>query len=1029
MDKENRVTQPIQIVRKHTVLALLCLSPVCGSSFARDQEPFSVTDLRCENLVDPTGIDIAKPRLSWQMLADNSGAAQTAYRILCATAPDLLKEGSADLWDSGRIATDECQQIRYAGKTLARGVPYYWTVRIWNEKGTASSLAPPAMWPWFDMAATKDWQARWITHNASSPWLRKSVELTAIPERAYIYVNSVGYFQLFINSKRVGADEFTPHLSQPDKRSFCLTYDVTDYLVEGRNAIGLWLGKGWSGQTDVHGSPSLPSPAVRAQLEMADADGQITTLATDDTWSAKSSCMAYRGQWRWNRYGGEVHNGGLDQPDWAAADFDDREWPKAKQAKVADTVVSAEMLQRSRVIETITPVQVSDLSAVVTARSNNRVAAGEKIEIKIRKALYGVPGEPTRQIDVREELQAMADAGQYRFEVSNGMAGRDPAVGKQKLLVLEYDLNGRGVSFSINELEECSLAAVGGPSTTWFVDMGKTMTGTFEINFPKASKGRCISMQFGDTYTPGKNGGLPKLNSFSQVSEYICRGSGTERFKNRFNYASCRYILIRNAPEGEITPEDIKGYFITTDLPKASTFNCSDKTLNEIYSMIDHTLLCLMLGGYQVDCHSRERMGYGGDGQASLDTTLSFLHSDAFYRKWTRDWVDGQKPDGRIADTAPASRHGGGPFWAGFLTAATLKHYYHYGDLDLLKQNYPAIKKWVEMFQSKMVDNVQLPFCVAGYLGDWATPRGMVDRANDDIFIHSYMAYVLGQAAELADVLGETSDASTFRRWAADRNVATHKKFYDPKKGGYGSGHQVTYVLPLLAGVVPDELYDDIFAGFERTLLVKDKGHLSTGLSGTYLMIQYLQSIGRDDLIYTFASKRTFPSWGYMIDNGATATWEHWDGKASRIHNCYNSIGAWFIQSLAGIRPDPQNPGFKNAIIKPAFIKALSYVNGSHDSVYGTIQSHWKRQGDAIIMTVKIPANSSATVYVPAGDLSDVTVNGGPIEKAEHVEVRKSEMGQLVVDLGAGSYEFVCRQPATSESKKGETNVIPKGTR
>jgi alpha-L-rhamnosidase len=213
---------------------------------------------------------------------------------------------------------------------------------------------------------------------------------------------------------------------------------------------------------------------------------------------------------------------------------------------------------------------------------------------------------------------------------------------------------------------------------------------------------------------------------------------------------------------------------------------------------------------------------------------------------------------------------------------------------------------------------------------------------------------------------------------------------------------------------VPDELTGDVFAKFEETLLVKDKGHLSTGLSGTYLMIEYLQSISRDDLIYTFASKKTFPSWGYMIENGATATWECWHGKPGRlctmIHNCYNSIGAWFIQSLAGIRPDPQKPGFKNAIIKPAFLKELSHVNGSHDSVYGTIESHWKREGNAIIMSIKIPPNSTATVYLPAQSAQDIAVNGESLKAAKHVKFLKQDKDQTVLDVGSGSYEFFCSQ-------------------
>ena len=994
-------------MKLYTLLTFLMLGLAC-SCFGQNQAQFAAMDLRCEDLVDPIGIDIAKPRLSWRMRADTNGAAQTAYQILCATAPERLKEGKADLWDSGKVSAAQSQHILYSGKVLSRNFPCYWAVRVWNEAGDASAWSKPGLWTFTDLSSNKDWSAQWITDNTSSPWLRKSMTLKAVPARATIHVNALGYFQLFINGQRVGADEFAPHVGQYNKRTLSITYDVTDHLQVGKNTIGFWMGTGWN-----HAGAGVKlSPSVRAQLEMLDAKGRLATLITDESWRAKASSMAYRGKWSWNNYGGEVHTGSEDLPDWANADFDDSAWPLAKLADVADTPVSSEMLQRNRVIETITPVQVTRLSQNAHP-SNDVVVSHGPIKIQIKKALYGVAGNPQQQMDVRETLQKMADRNTYRFKVNNKLAGKDPALNTEKVLVLEYDLNGKTISKTIHENKDYAFANVGAsaaapaPGSAWLVDMGKAMTGTFEITFPTAEKGRKVTMEFGDSYSPAKKGRLPKLNSFKQSSEYICRGSGVERFKHRFNYASCRYILIRNAPAGEMTPEDIKGHFITTDLPKASSFSCSDETLNGIYTMMDHTLRCLMLGGYQVDCHSRERFGYGGDGQSSLDTTLSFLRSDAFYRKWTRDWLDGQKDDGGFTYTTPSSGHGGGPFWCGFVTAATLKHYHHYGDLSVVQRNYPAIKKWFELAQSKTVNDLQNKFCGRWYLGDWASPKGIKDKVNAEVFIHAYMAYALEQVAQLADALGKRDDAGTFRTWAAARNVATHQKFYDPQANKYGSGDQVTYVVPLMAGVVPDALQDEVFAGFEDALLVKNKGHISTGLSGTYLMIQYLQSIGRDDLIYSFASKKTYPSWGYMIEQGATATWEHWDGKASRIHNCYNNIGSWFIQGLAGIRPDPENPGFQNALIKPAFLKELEFVNGSHDSLYGRIESNWKREGDAIIMTLKIPANSTATVYVPAKAASDVTVNGAAVTQADHVTFLRMENNRAVVNLGSGNYIII----------------------
>jgi alpha-L-rhamnosidase len=880
-----------------------------------DQDVSDVTDLRCEGLVNPLGIDVTEPRLSWRMSSNANGAAQTSYRVLCATAPRLLKEGAADLWDSGKITTGQSQHVRYLGKALSRGVPCHWTVRIWDDDDVASVWATPAIWTTFDLATDRDWQAKWITDNTSSPWLRKATELRAVPSRAMIYINVLGYFHLFINGKRVGEDEFAPHVGQYDKRTFCITYDATQYLKEGRNSIGIWLGSGWS----KGGAGVAVEPCVRAQLEMVDADGTETTLTTDETWRAHPSSMSYRGKWCWNQFGGEEQRGDQDLPEWADADFDDSSWPRATLPEMPDTPVSAEMLQRSRIVETIRPISVTQLE----------------------------PG-------------------------------------------------------------------------TWLVDMGKALTGTCEVKFPSGTRGHMVTMECGDHYEASPDKAVGKINSFNQVSTYVFRGSGDEVFRNRFNYASFRYLLITDVPEGELTPADIKGLFITTDLPTASTFSCSDETLNKIHGLMEHTLRCLMLGGYQVDCHSRERYGYGGDGHSSLDTTLCLLRSDTLYRKWTRDWLDGQKDDGELTYTSPASGHGGGPFWCGFLPAATLKHYQHYGDIDLVRRNYPAIKRWLDDAQSKTVDGLQEQFCGGWFLGDWASPfrgdseapEGERDKANAHLFIQAYMVYVLEQAAQLAEIAGETADAATFRQRATERRAATHKTCFNPEKNSYGSGDQVTYVLPLIAGVTPDDLMEEVFGRFEKRLMVTDKGHLSTGLAGTYLMIQYLQKIERHDLIYSFAAKTTYPSWGYMIENGATATWEHWEGIRSRIHNCYNNIGSWFIQGLAGIRPDPKNPGFKSAIIRPAFIDGISTVNGSHDSVYGTIQSNWKRVGDAITLDVRIPANSSAVVYVPAKAATDVTVNGQPPTEAEHVTLLGFEENRAAIKVAAGTYTF-CFDPDT----------------
>lgn len=871
---------------------------------------FDVQDLRCEDLVDPLGIDQEAPRLSWRMRSDARGAAQTAYRILCATEPGLLEEGKADLWDSGKVASDASRFITYAGKALARSRPFHWTVQIWNEQGVASGWSEPAFWTSFDMPTDADWQGRWIRggvmeNRKVAPWLRRTFDLSARPQRAYLYMNVIGYARVFINGRSVGEGEFAPHVTQLDRRTHCITYDVTDHLVPGDNAIGVWLGYGWAGSSFARGAAGTDHPTFRAQLEIIGEDGAHATVVTDDQWRTKPSHVERTGNWKWNRFGGERIDASGAVSNWHAVDFDDAGWAQAEVLEGVNpgAVVSAEMLQPNRVIETLKPASVQKL------------ASGD-----------------------------------------------------------------------------------------WLVDLGKAMTGTYEIRFPPGPRGHKVSLEFGDAWEDGK------LNHFNQTSEYIFSGEGPEVFRNQFNYVSGRYLLVRGLDDGELTGEDVRGYLITTDLPKASTFRCSSETLNGIYAMMEHTLRCLMLGGYQVDCHSRERLGYGGDGQASLDTTLYLLRSDAFYRKWTRDWMDAQDPGtGGLPYAAPSYPCGGGPFWCGFLVATTLKHYQHYGDIALVERNYAVIRKWFELVESKTVDAQQQKFCGGWYLGDWATPEGVAGRNNEEsveLFVNCYMIHVLEQGAQLADLLGKSGDAEAWRASAESRSKATHKRFFRPDTRSYGQGDQADYIMPLYCGVVPPELTGEVFSEFEKHFRETRKGHLGTGLSGTYMMIRYLTEIGRSDLVYTFASKTTYPSWGHMIQNGATATWEHWDGKASRIHNCFNSIGSWFIEGLGGIQPDPETPGFKHAIIRPAFLEKLDFVEAGHDTVYGTFHSNWQRDDKGLRLDVVVPANTSATLMVPVDSPDRMTEGGRPLADAAGISDVREQDGSTMMNLVSGRYTF-----------------------
>jgi alpha-L-rhamnosidase len=271
-----------------------------------------------------------------------------------------------------------------------------------------------------------------------------------------------------------------------------------------------------------------------------------------------------------------------------------------------------------------------------------------------------------------------------------------------------------------------------------------------------------------------------------------------------------------------------------------------------------------------------------------------------------------------------------------------------------------------------------------------------------------------------ARILGKTKEADECAAKLNKIRPLIHAAFYDPQKQLYVIDEQAYQVMPLMTGIVPADLVGAVQKKLEEIILVKNKGHLDTGMLGTYFLIQYLQESGRNDLLYTIFSQKTYPGWGYMLEQGATTMWEQWNGFYSHIHSCFASPGSWFYQGLAGIRPDPAGPGFKKIIIKPAVVGDVTWVKCHHDSPYGRIVSNWKREGDKLTMEVAIPANTTATVYVPARDASGITESNKPAAEADGVKFLRMENGVAVYAVGSGTYRFQSTLPGTNNEKIGQ---------
>jgi alpha-L-rhamnosidase len=541
------------------------------------------------------------------------------------------------------------------------------------------------------------------------------------------------------------------------------------------------------------------------------------------------------------------------------------------------------------------------------------------------------------------------------------------------------------------------------------MDFGTNLTGWLRLKMP--AKAGVVKLTFADARNAEARRGAEGHQHFNQVSEFVSTGKPGEVFENKFNYAGFRYVIVEGLP---VAPqkEDAVAMLIESDLEPVGAFECSNDLFNRISRVNQWTQRSLNLGGYYVDCPHRERLGYG-DGQVATEGFMTSFGSYGFYRKWLTDWRIRQGADGSMPHVAPFAKGGGGPGWPGLLSAITWRHYLYYGDQRVLEENYDAIRRFVDNLETRSKDGVLRAYGGQwDFIGDWVPPERGMDTKNwpsrpaAELFNNCYRIQQLEILKNIASILGKKDEVERCDTRLATAREAVHAAFFDKAAGNYGIDEQAYFVMPLLAAVAPESERPALLQKLEKNILEKNKGHLDTGMLGTYFMMEYLRAIGRNDLVFTMFNQTAYPGWGYMLEQGATTLWEQWNGYWSHIHSCFTSPDNWFYQGLAGIQTDPAAPGFKNTIIKPAIVGDVTWVKSHHDSPYGRIVSHWKRDGEKLTMDVTVPPNSTATIFVPAKDAASVTESGKPASEVEGVKFLRMENGTAVYAVGSGSYQF-----------------------
>jgi alpha-L-rhamnosidase len=889
-----------------------------------------ISYLACEYQTNPLGIDIRQPRLSWQLQSDRRGARQTAYRILVASEVDHLRAGDADLWDSGKVESDQSIHVPYSGKELISRQRVHWKVIVWDEAGDSAESDPA----WFEIGLLNrnDWTAQWIgapfmggpRTSSPSPHLRKEFALQGSLASARLYATAIGLYECYLNGVRVGDAFLTPGWTDYSKHIQYQTYDVTGLLQEGANAFGAILGDGWGvGHIAWAGRQHYADrPQFLAQIVLTYSDGSEEIIATDQTWKAAQGPILESDMLMGESYDARRELKGWNQPGYNDSTW----WPVA-----------------------ILP----DHQAALVA--------------------------------------------------TNG-----PKVIRQQVLQ----------PISIREIPDFI-------NPRWIFDMGQNMVGWIQLCV-RGKRGTTITLHYGEALNPDGTLYTTNLRSARNTDHYTLRGEAEETWEPRFTFHGFRYVELTGFP-GRPTEATISGIVIHSDIPPTGKFECSDPLINQL----QHNIVWGQKGNFvdvPTDCPQRdERLGWTGDAQVFIRTAAFNRNVAGFFTKWMRDLEDAQTSEGAYPAVAPNPSlwpiGDGGPAWAdaGIICPWTI--FLCYGDRHLLEDRYASMQNFLEFLFETSREGVRCYEEYTGWhgFGDWLALDGSDGReggTSKELIGTAFFAHSSQLLANIARILGKDADALRYNAFSEEARQAFIKRFVH-EDGTIEGDTQTSYVLALEFDLLPQELRPLAAAELVRNIQERDN-HLSTGFVGTPYINWVLSEMGHLNTAYALLKQTTWPSWLYSVTQGATTIWERWDGWThdkgfqdpsmnSFNHYAYGAVGAWMYAAIGGIDLDPDQPGYKRIIMHPQPGGGLTFANAELQSMYGVIRSAWTQENNIFDLQITIPANTTATVFVPAKKLAQITEREQAVEDATGVTFLRMENGFAVFGVESGTYIFSSR--------------------
>lgn len=1007
--------------------------PTAQAAPARRTEEDAVAGLTVEHRTEPLGVDAAGPRFGWRMRSAARGRSQGAYQILVASSPDRLTSARADVWNSGRVRSSDSVAVRYTGSPLGPSTRYHWTVTVRDADGRPVGTAAPSSFETGLMSTdgVDGWDgARWIgmkgkiPNSAGAPMLRKE---TALQNRARIhearlYVSALGVYEIYVNGRHVTVPQdggsttelLAPGWTNYDTRLNYLTYDVTDLVTrEPAVTLAAVLGNGWYNGRISDGSTYYSTDgntlALKAKLLIRYADGTAQTVVTgpDGGWKATDT-GPYRAD---DIYDGQTYDARMELPGWTAHGFDDAAWADVERVPFEDRYPDVRLL--------------------------------------------AYPGESAR-------FMPRWDRRPQSVTVATGVSGQDGSPNGRGRIVVDP---ARTVT---DPAKAASAAVTIGSGETAVFDLGQNMVGVARYGL-RGPAGAQVEFRFGEMLnddSAGADGPVgsvyrANLRSAKATSTYILKGDRHgETHQDSLTFYGFRHVSVTATDTVTIT--GLTGKVATSALRETGTVTTDDPDVNQLAGNIRWG----QRGNYlwvPTDCPQRdERLGWTGDTQVFSTTGLYNTDAGVFLSHFQETVVDSAVIYGedkeQFTGVAPGGRYnfpGGGSGWADCGVVLPWTVWQMTGDATVVERSWPAMTRYLDWIRQQ----TGATYAGQGSLtGDWLAPQKTSAQLMSDV----YYGYVALLMAQLARAIGKQAEGESYDRLFVHIKQAFIAKYLSTEGGTVTVRSSLGDASPIEPGADPDQKTEDnsqtallwvLKLGFYETeaqrrtlvsLLADNIGNdaaykaahpnssrvkyaentLSVGFLGVNVLAPVLTDEGRADLAYKLLHQDALPSWLFSVRNGATTVWERWNSYAktdgfgpvsmnSFNHYAYGAIMEWMYAYMAGIARDPDSPGFKHFLLQPHIdpTGGITRVSGSYESPYGEIRSEWALADDGrtLVYDAVVPANSGATLRLPAASADAVREGRSPLSGADGVRFLGHTAGVSSYRIPSGRYRLTAR--------------------